>query len=91
MRNLDILNSLALEDHSAACGELEYVLIKNTPENREALQKIGASEKEINEATDDISETIDISCIAFDYTEATHFSQINGRFFNHWEETALSK
>ncbi|MGC5327003.1 hypothetical protein [Brevibacillus sp. SYSU BS000544] len=63
-------------------------MIKNTPENRKKLFKIGATEQEVNESTDDISETIDISMIGFKYTEATHFSQKEIRFFNQVTEPA---
>lgn len=86
MSKLDILNSIGIEDHSAACGELEYILIKNTPENRERLFKIGATEHEVNDSTDETSETINISMIGFKYTEATHFSQKDQRFFNQATE-----
>jgi hypothetical protein len=59
MNKLELINSIEVIEDSASCGELEYVLVANTPENREKLLLIGVPQQEIEDATDDFdSKTI---------------------------------
>jgi len=84
MNKLELINSMEVVEDSASCGELEYVLIANTPENREKLLQIGATQQEIDNATDDFDgETIDISSIGFMYTGAKWYEKRLGGFLDY--------
>lgn len=64
VNKIDLLNSIEVIDDSACCGKLEYVHVANTPMNRKKLRQVGATDQEINEATDAFDESIDIACIS---------------------------
>jgi hypothetical protein len=70
----------------AELGELEYVLAKNTPENKEVLLSGGFSEEEIAHANDGGEMDIDLSTLAFNYSDANCWS-INDGFYRSGEET----
>lgn len=48
---LDVLNSLEIYEQQG--GEDSYILVKNTPENRQKLHAVGVTDKEIYDAGDD--------------------------------------
>lgn len=73
-----VLNSLEVIDWSSAFGELEYVLTKNVDETRSKLLEAGFTLEQILEACDDDLEEIDLSHLAFNYTEAKCWSLRNG-------------
>ncbi|UED70751.1 hypothetical protein [Brevibacillus sp. HD3.3A] len=84
MNKLELINSIDVIEDSASCGELEYVLVANTPENREKLLQTGVTQQEIDEATDDLDgETIDISSIGFTYTGAKWYEGRLGGFLDY--------
>lgn len=81
---LDVINSIDVIDSSASSGELEYVLVADSPETRKKLIEIGASEKEIADATCDMFEgSIDISVIGFSYTGAKWYEDSLGGFIDY--------
>lgn len=64
---LNKLNQIPVVESSASCGELDYVLIQNTEDNRKVLSEMGMTEAEYNEMTiDDIEddELLDITFFA---------------------------
>lgn len=69
---LEALNSIEIYEFSCCGGECEYVLAEDNPQNRKILRNIGLTDKDIEEYTDD--GYIDISMIAWDYTEANYWN-----------------
>ncbi|SLJ98309.1 MULTISPECIES: hypothetical protein [unclassified Paenibacillus] len=65
MDKLKLLNSLPVIESEGSLGELEYVMVANSPETIRVLQQIGCSNADIDEWTTDDGEQIDISVIGF--------------------------
>ncbi|MGF7046368.1 hypothetical protein J2T13_000844 [Paenibacillus sp. DS2015] len=68
---LNVLNSIAVVDYSASSGELEYVEVANSEENRMKLKSIGVPDFEVEANTE--KEIIEISSIGFEFTDAVWF------------------
>lgn len=70
-RAIDLFNQMQIEEVSAACGEIEYILVINNNKNIDILHKIGITDKEIEDegCGDYLSDAvyIDISPFAFKY------------------------
>lgn len=64
---LKLLNSMEILEHSASCGEIEYVLVEDNKENRDILYKIGLSDADIENECYPDGDYLDISSIAFKY------------------------
>lgn len=77
MNNLEKLNQISVVDFSISGGELEYVLIEDTEENRSMLREMGMSEEDEDYMVDD-GETIDIAYFAFNKLGATYWSSARG-------------
>lgn len=85
MKNLlEVLNSMEISDYSLSCGETEYVLVKNNEKNVMALLEAGLTLEELEKYTD--GDAIDISMIAWEYTEANCWSKSKGFYFNELVE-----
>ena len=59
------LNKLKVIDWSCSAGEIEYVCIANTEENREALKQIGMTYEEMIDAAGNDEGVLDITNFAF--------------------------
>ena len=77
MNKLEKLNQIPVIDFSISGGELEYVLIEDTEENRSILRDMGMSEEDEYYMIND-GETIDIACFAFDTLGAKYWSSTRG-------------
>jgi predicted nucleic acid-binding Zn ribbon protein len=68
---IDLFNQMQIEEVSAACGEIEYILVERNDKNIEILHEIGFSDNEINEEcySEEDSVYMDISSIAFKYAD----------------------
>jgi len=75
---VDALNSLIVDDWSASCGELEYVLAENSEENRKILLEAGFTEEQLNKATDGGRTDIDLTLLARYYTDAVWWDENEG-------------
>lgn len=78
MTKLEALNALPVSDWSCSCGELEYVVTKNTEEARGLLLGSGFSASEIEEACENEPNDIDLSVLAFNYTDADYWTKQSG-------------
>ncbi len=78
MGKIETLNALEVVDASCSGGELEYVYAENTKENIQLLLKAGFTKTEIESATIDDGECIEISSLAFDSAAATWWSNKSG-------------
>jgi hypothetical protein len=78
MNKIDVLNSLEVLDYDANGGELEYLIVPNTEENRVKLLEIGTPSDELQDAITDDGEGIDISMICFEYGGAKWFKPKSG-------------
>ena len=86
MNKVEALNSLTVKEYSFGLGELEYVLVENSPENKEILLSAGFTEEEITHANDGDEMDIDLSTLAFNYSVANCWSKQDG-FYKCGEET----
>lgn len=71
------INSLSFVDWSCSGGECEYVLIENTPENRNTLLNVGFTGEQLedeNVKIDVDDEVLDVAYIAFSYANADWFN-----------------
>lgn len=75
-RLLKVLNSMEIFDWSCAGEECEYVLVEDNKENRNMLLKAGLTKEDIDEYVNE--ETIDISMIAWEKTDAGYWSYMSG-------------
>ena len=69
---IDLFNRMRIEEVSASCGEIEYILVANNYENIDTLHKIGITDEDIKElgyCEDLDDEYIDISTFAFKYAD----------------------
>ena len=78
MKKLQALNSLKVDDFSCSGIECEYVLAETTAENIKVLLDAGFTAKQIDEAMEEDKTTIDLSLLAFQYADASWWSQSNG-------------
>lgn len=80
MDKLAVLNKIPVYDYSVSSGEVEYVTIENTEENRDILKSIGASEEDITGMTcgDPSSDDLDITFFAFNLCDAGWWSPNDG-------------
>lgn len=65
----NLINSMEVIEHSISCGEIEYVLVEDTKENREILYKIGFDDTDIEDECYPDGGYLDISPIAFKYAD----------------------
>lgn len=70
MNKIEALNALPVTDYSCTGEECEYVMTYNTEKVKNHLLDAGFTEEEINEASDGLGTDLDISHLAFNYTEA---------------------
>jgi len=88
-KKIKALNSLEVTEWSASSGELEYVVVENSRENRKILLEAGFTKEQLSEATDGLDEEIDLVTLAVNY--ANIYCWIKGRGFveedvyNEWE------
>lgn len=76
MDKLEKLNLIPIEDFSASCGELEYIHIEDTEENRTILKGLGSTEEDLKEmASEGI---LDIMNFAWEKLGAEYWSQTDG-------------
>jgi hypothetical protein len=74
MDKLELLNSLEVVESSCNDGCCEYVLIKDTEENREVLKELGADEDDIKRMDPfGDGELLDITIFAFEELGAEWF------------------
>lgn len=69
---IDLFNQMKIEEVSASCGEIEYILVANNNENIDTLHKIGITDEDIKElgyCEDLDDEYIDITTFAFRYAD----------------------
>lgn len=68
---INLLNQMQIEEVSAACGEIEYILVLRNDKNIGILQEIGFTDNEINEEcySEEDSVYMDIASIAFKYAD----------------------
>ena len=78
MTKIEALNMLPVIDWSASCGELEYVVTKNTEEARNKLLSAGFNVSEIEEACGDDPDRIDLAFLAFQYADADYWTKQSG-------------
>mgnify|MGYP001385376870 CR=1 FL=1 len=65
---IDALNSLEINEWSASCGELEYVLAEGTEENVQTLLEGGFKKEMVLEAQGGFPDNdIDLTHLAFNY------------------------
>lgn len=71
LRAIDLFNQMQMEEVSASCGEIEYILVLKNEKNIKILHEIGFSDNEINEEcySEEDCEYMDISSIAFKYAD----------------------
>lgn len=83
---LELLNSIEVIEVSSSCGEVEYILIDNNDINREKLNKIGVTNKDIEEEghVEEDSDFIDISSIAGRF--ANYYNSKTKKFYNKKSE-----
>lgn len=83
---LELLNSIEVIEVSSSCGEVEYILIDNNDVNREILNKIGVTNKDIEEEghVEEDSDFIDISSIAGRF--ANYYNSKIKKFYNKKSE-----
>lgn len=74
MTKIAVLNNIEIIDWSCAFGECEYVLAENSEENRSKLLTAGFTEEQLQEASDDDGEEIDMAYLAFNFTSAKWWS-----------------
>ncbi|AMM44997.1 hypothetical protein SP15_197 [Bacillus phage SP-15] len=87
---IELINSMEITESSASGGELEYVLVKDTPENREKLAKIVPDLDEYIKnigKQDPDDEDIEISVAAFMYGRAHVYSK--GKFIKYTEDEMI--
>lgn len=78
MNKVEALNALEVIESSFGLGELEYVLAANTPENKEIMLSAGFTAEEIAHANDGDESDIDLSTLAFNYSDANCWSKEHG-------------
>lgn len=79
MNPLDILNTIPIEDYSASCGDLEYVHIEDSKENRKTLKEAGATDEEIEDMViEGCDGILDITYFPFSKLGAEYWSPTNG-------------
>jgi hypothetical protein len=88
MDKLALINSMLVIESSACGGELEWVYVENTEENRNKLQQLGVKEFDINDMTSDEGDVIDISGFGFAYAGAKWFEPDAGGFIDFVPEHA---
>lgn len=49
---INLLNSMEIEESSASCGELDYILVADNETNRDILHNLGMTDEEINNCAD---------------------------------------
>lgn len=86
MQKIEALNALEVVDWSCSCGELEYVLSLNNEQNHKLLLDAGFTEQEILESCDDSKSEIDLSFLAFNFTEANYWTK-EGKFCCKFESS----
>ena len=77
-QKLDKLNELEVIDYSSCAGELEYVLVEDTPYNRNKLLDIGATEEDLEDMECSDGSELDISVLAFGKLNAKWFEPGEG-------------
>lgn len=77
---LDLINTIEVIDISSSGGEIEYILVKNNEVNRGILNKIGITDKEIEEECSPEDDLFDISSIGGRY--ANYFDGKRKKFIN---------
>lgn len=79
MDKLKELNQIQILDYSVSNGELEYIMIENTEENRDILTRIGATKEDFEEMEFDNDDTLlDITLFPFSKLDAAHWDSENG-------------
>jgi len=68
-------------DFSCSGGECEYVAVDDNQENRKLLYTINLTDKDIDMYA--VDDSIDISMIAWEYTDANYWSKKRG-FHYEW-------
>ena len=87
LRAINLFNKMQIEEVSAACGEIEYILVLRSDTNVKILHEIGFCDNEINEEcySEEDSVYMDISSIAFKYADGfngkTNKFHVNERLF----------
>lgn len=87
LRAIDLFNQMQIEEVSAACGEIEYILVLRNDKSIGILKEIGFTDNEINEEcySEENSVYMDISSIAFKYADGfngkTNKFYVNERLF----------
>ena len=86
---LDILNSLYIVDSSCSCGEIEYILVANTKDNRSKLYELGVTEDVLSTECIIEDDLIDISSLQIIWTVADRFNPSKNMFCNTSEYSEL--
>ena len=81
MDKLSKLNKMKVIDYSISGGEVEYVAVENTEENRQILRDLGATEEDLRNMGID-EELLDISIFAFTKCDAFWWSSKEGFGYN---------
>lgn len=74
--NLEILNTMYVEEFSCMGEEVEYVFTKNGAEKEKALRKMGMTDEDLESMLND--EYLDLSYFAFQKLGADWWSKQNG-------------
>jgi len=77
-QKLDKLNELEVIEYSSCAGELEYVLVENTPFNRAKLSDLGATTEDLEDVECSDESELDISVLAFRKLDAKWFEPGEG-------------
>lgn len=75
---LNKLNDIEVCEYSCMGGELEYVLVENTDDNRKKLRQLGMEEKDYKSMVSDDNKTLDISIFACDKLGAEGWQKEHG-------------
>lgn len=80
MIKLDKLNKIEVLDFDVDSGDLVYVNIEDSPENREVLIELGATMEEIEEMKNGLDELdeLDISTFAIEKCGANYYQHGEG-------------
>ncbi|SHJ13335.1 hypothetical protein [Lutispora thermophila] len=77
-QKIEILNSLKVFDYRYSCSGCDYVLVEDNEKNRNEIKKIGLTDEIIDGYVD--RDYIDISLIAWNYTNANWWKKDTGFF-----------
>jgi hypothetical protein len=86
---VDKLNSLKIADYSVSGGELEYIMIEDTAENRQVLSDLGVSQEIIKEMGNEPWKELDITNFVFQNLQIEIWHPVTGFQYKTQEEIYL--